>query len=64
MEKLQAILRLMESDEYLLVTTSKEKEEIFFNRDMSNTNVKRYFKQVYDYVRNSEKTLKAFKKLL
>jgi hypothetical protein len=63
MDKLQAILRLMESDEYLLITKGKEKESIMYNRDMTDRNVKRFCLQVYHHVVNSEATLKAFKKL-
>lgn len=64
MNKLQAMLRLMESDEYLLITTSKDKEGLTYNRDMTDSNVKRFCKQVYRHIIKSESTLNAFKKLL
>jgi len=63
MDKLQAMLRLMESDEYLLITKEKNKETITYNRDMTDSHVKRFCLQVYNHVLSGEATLNAFKKL-
>jgi hypothetical protein len=63
MDKLQAMLRLMESDEYLLITKAKDQEGITYNRNMTDSNAKRFCKQVYNHIFNGEATLKAFKKL-
>jgi len=63
MEKLQAMLRLMESDEYLLITKNKNQEGVTYTRDMTDSNAKRFCMQVYNYIKNGEETLSAFKKL-
>lgn len=63
MEKLQAMLRLMESDEYLLITKKKDQEGFTYTRDMTDTHAKRFCMQVYHYIKNGEETLNAFKKL-
>ncbi|WP_146153617.1 hypothetical protein [Adhaeribacter arboris] len=63
MEKLQAMLRLMESDEFLLITKSKNQEGITYNRDMTDSHAKRFCLQVYRHIRNSQETLNAFKQL-
>ncbi|MDQ3291719.1 MAG: hypothetical protein M3Q05_10560 [Bacteroidota bacterium] len=64
MEKLQAMLRLMESDEFLLITKTKDQEGITYNRDMTDSNAKRFCLQVYRHIKNSQATLNAFKRLL
>jgi hypothetical protein len=64
MDKLQAMLRLMESDEYLLITKTKNQESITYNRDMTDSNVKRFCLRVYNHIKSGEETLKAFKNLL
>lgn len=64
MDKQQAVRRLLESDEYLLITKTKGKEGITYNRDMTDSNVKRFCKQVYHHIIKGEATLNAFKKLL
>jgi len=63
MEKLQAMLRLMESDEYLLITKNKNQEGVTYTRDMTDSNAKRFCMQVYNYIKHGEETLNAFKKL-
>ncbi|PIQ20647.1 MAG: hypothetical protein COW65_13765 [Cytophagales bacterium CG18_big_fil_WC_8_21_14_2_50_42_9] len=63
MEKLQAMLRLMESDEYLLITKNKDQEGITYTRDMTDSNAQRFCMQVFKYIKNGEETLNAFKKL-
>jgi hypothetical protein len=63
MDKLQAMLRLMESDEYLLITKTKDQEGITYNRDMTDSNAKRFCMQVYNHIFKGEATLNAFKKL-
>ena len=63
MNKLQAMLRLMEADEFLLITKMKDQEGITYNRDMTDSNAKRFCLQIYHYIKNTEETLNAFKKL-
>lgn len=63
MDKLQAMLRLMGSDEYLLITKTKDQEGITYNRDMTDSNARRFCLQVYTHIRNGQETLNAFKKL-
>jgi len=63
MEKLYAMLRLMESDEYLLITKTKDQEGFTYTRDMTDSNAKRFCLQIYNYIKNGEETLSAFKKL-
>jgi len=63
MEKLQAMLRLMESNEYLLITKRKDQEGVTYTRDMTDSNAKQFCMQVYNYIKNGEETLNAFKKL-
>ena len=63
MRKLQAMLRLMESDEYLLITKNKNQEGLTYTRDMTDNNAKRFCMQVYNYIKKGEETLSAFKKL-
>jgi len=63
MDKLQAMLRLMEADEYLLITKAKNQEGITCNRDMADNNAKRFCLQIYNYIKSGEETLNAFKKL-
>ena len=63
MDKLQAMLRLMEADEYLLITKGKDQEGITCNRDMTDSNAKRFCLQVFNYIKSGEETLNAFKRL-
>lgn len=63
MEKLQAMLRLMESDEFLLITKTKAQEGITYNRDMTDSHARQFCRQVYFHIKNSQETLNAFKQL-
>ncbi len=63
MEKLQAMLRLMESDEFLLITKTKNQDGITYNRDMTDNHARRFCLQVYHHIKNGQETLNAFKQL-